>query len=83
MDLLYFLSLIFFLQSVDIHFGTLFDTKALKEEVSNKTGWSELKRRKFITDTIQTELFKLGEEVGNLPSGTASRILRENLDDSL
>ncbi|EPB73546.1 Acyltransferase [Ancylostoma ceylanicum] len=69
--------------NVDVHIGKLFDTKTLMDELSTKTGWSELKKRKFITDAIQTELFKLGEDVGNLPRGTASRILRENLNDKL
>ncbi|KHJ76394.1 hypothetical protein OESDEN_23986, partial [Oesophagostomum dentatum] len=54
---------------VDIHIGKLFDTQSLLHELSFKKGWSELKRRKFITDAIQTELFELGEQVGVLPSG--------------
>ncbi|VDK60894.1 unnamed protein product [Cylicostephanus goldi] len=69
--------------NVDIHVGDLLDTRSILEELSSKKDWSELKKRKFITDAIQTELFKLGERVGVLADGTAARILRENVNDKL
>ncbi|KAK6747603.1 hypothetical protein RB195_000662 [Necator americanus] len=69
--------------NVDIHFGKLLDTRPFVDELSSKKNWSELKRRKFITDAIQTELYELGEEVGNLPHGTALRILQDNKNDTL
>lgn len=68
---------------VDVHIGEPFDSKAILEEISMKKDWSLLKRRKYITDALQTELFRLGEKVGNLPGGTALRILSENADDTL
>ncbi|KAK6041644.1 hypothetical protein COOONC_20852 [Cooperia oncophora] len=67
---------------VDVHIGEPFDSKMLLDELSEKKGWSVLKRRKFVTDALQTELFKLGEAVGNLTNGTAMRILKENSNDN-
>ncbi|KAK5967188.1 Tafazzin [Trichostrongylus colubriformis] len=54
---------------VDIHIGEVLDSKVILDELSVKNGWSVAKRRKFITDVLQTELFKLGEAVGNLTKG--------------
>ncbi|KAE9415967.1 hypothetical protein Angca_008382, partial [Angiostrongylus cantonensis] len=61
----------------DLHIGQPIDTTTLRQ-ISSQKPWSERRRRKFITDAIQNEIFKLGETVGNLPEGTALRILREN-----
>uniref|UniRef100_A0A0K0DDP0 Tafazzin family protein n=1 Tax=Angiostrongylus cantonensis TaxID=6313 RepID=A0A0K0DDP0_ANGCA len=66
--------------TVDLHIGQPIDTTTLRQ-ISSQKPWSERRRRKFITDAIQNEIFKLGETVGNLPEGTALRILRENCDD--
>ncbi|VDL82838.1 unnamed protein product [Nippostrongylus brasiliensis] len=68
---------------VNVHIGEAFDSKSVLDEMASKKDWSVLKRRKFITDAIQTELFKLGEKVADLPSGTAKRILEENVNENL
>ncbi|VDM59676.1 unnamed protein product, partial [Angiostrongylus costaricensis] len=68
--------------TVDVHIGEPIDSTTLRQ-ISSQKPWSEKRRRKFITDAIQNELFKLGESVGNLPEGTALRILRGNCGNNL